>query len=74
MIENYQLKNYFSTITANFQSFPDVDEDMYYWVYSNKIDGKTYTCMRHCDEVKIFDGHIHENLYYSVEPKMTFEL
>jgi len=67
------LKNFFSTVTVNFKKFPEVDEDLYYHTRS-KIDGSTYTCMRHDNEVRIYNGDIHEHLYWEVEPIIKFEV
>lgn len=74
MAKDYEIKNYFSTITNNFTDFSNVNEDMYYWEYSVPIDGKSYTCMRHENEVIIFYGIIQESLFNHIEPLIKFEL
>jgi len=71
-IEEYMLKNFFSTITIDFKQFY-VHSDEYDWVTS-KLDGQHYTCMKHKNYVKIFNGIVHFNNFDVIESIMEFEV
>ena len=71
-LENYILKNFFSTVTLNFKEFENEDED-YHWKRS-KIDGETYTCIRFVNHVKIFRGTVHKEMFHRNEQLIEFDV
>jgi len=71
-VAEYILKNFFSTVTANYKFFYKED-DGYEWS-TCRIDGESYTCMKYENKIRIFQGTVHYKCFNEGLILTEFEL
>jgi hypothetical protein len=72
IVETDILKNFFNTTTNSFKRFSFRNAE-YSWSRS-KIDGESYTCMKHGKTVRIFNSVLNPDEFYIDEPLVEFTI